>query len=154
MPLHPWSFPTRHVNWSQELPVKTDICESKSVPVHVEAVNAPPSPIRVYQTPGAVGIEAEPQLDTWVSIVASAVDPNIIMPTPGIMGPEASSQGSPTICSSSSKTSRTVAVEDNSVEVMSNKYSTPLAAVHVTVLEKNEEEPPYTASVMLQVGTA
>ena len=130
MPPHPWSFPTRHVSWSQELPVKTDNCESKSVLVHVETVIAPPSPIRVYQTPGAVGIEAEPQLDTWVSIVASAVDPNKSIPTPGIMGPEASSQGSPTVCSSSSKNSPSVKLDDSSVEVTSSRYSTPLVAVH------------------------
>ena len=115
---------------------------SKSVPVHVEAVISPPSPIIVYQTPGADGLEAEPQLGAWASMVApSEVDPNKTIPAPGVMGPKASSQESLSLIRSS-KESRVVEL-DNFVEVTSNRYSTSLAAVHATVLNKeNAEEPP------------
>jgi hypothetical protein len=73
---HASLFPSTHVSWPSQEPVKTDVCESKPVSVHVEAVIAPPSPIIVYQTPGADGLEAEPQLGASLSIAApSEVDP-------------------------------------------------------------------------------
>ena len=75
--------------------IKTEICESKPVPIHVEAVIAPPLPTIVYQTPGAVAPEAEPQLGASTSTVApSKVEPNKSEPTPGVIGPKASSQES------------------------------------------------------------
>ena len=116
---------------------------SKSVPVHVEVVIAPPSPIIVYQTPGGLGlIEPTKQLGAWVSTVApSGVDPNKSIPAPGVIGPKASSQESLSTIRSS-KDSRVVKLADSSVEVTSNRYSTPLAAVHATVLEEDEEVSP------------
>ena len=109
----------------------------------MEAVIAPPSPIIVYQTPGADGLKAVPHLGAWTSMVApSEVDPDKTIPAPGVIGPKASSQKSKlsTICSS--KDSRVVKLLENVVEVTSNRYSTPLSAVHATVLDKDAEEPP------------
>ena len=121
--------------------MKTEICESKSVPVHVEAVIAPPSPIRVNQTPGADGLEAKPQFGARVSTVApDEVDPNESIPAPGAIGPKASSQESLSTIRSS-KNSRVLELADNSVEATSDRCSTPLAAVHATAVDE-EDEPP------------
>ena len=126
-----------HVSWSQE-PVKTDICESKSVSVHVEAVIASPLPMIVYQTPGADGLEAEPQLGSWVSTVApSEVDPDKSIPAPGVGRAPSQKSLLPTICSSNSGV---VEPEENTVDVTSNRYSIPLTGVHSTV-EDEEEKP-------------
>jgi hypothetical protein len=69
-----------HQLWPQE-PVKTEICESKSVSVfalHADKVIFPPLPGIVYQRPGAVGSETELQLGAWISTVLPfEVDPEM-----------------------------------------------------------------------------
>jgi hypothetical protein len=63
----------------------------------VDAAIIPPLPTIVYQTPGAVGIEAKPQLGASSTVVAPAeVDPNKDkeLLNPGLMGPKASTQES------------------------------------------------------------
>jgi hypothetical protein len=62
----------------------------------VEAVIAPPLPMTVYQTPGAVGIEAKPQLGTASTVAPSEVDPNKDkeLLNPGLMGSKSSTQES------------------------------------------------------------
>jgi hypothetical protein len=101
---HPWSFPTTHGRQFEVGPrnrrSKDRYLRFKAGPgIYVEAPSiVPPSPIIVYQTPGAVGLqEAEPQLGRAKSIVAPAevdqnkYDPSKEVPTPGLMGPAPSS---------------------------------------------------------------
>ena len=140
---HSWTFAATHASWSHVPPVKKDISDSKSVPVHVEAVIAPPSPITVYQTPvaGAEKIWGHESQNGTMVLAPSEVDPNKRIPAPGMIGPNASSQKSlSTIRSSSSKDSRVVKLAEIFVEVTSNRYSTPLAAAQDILLD--EEEPP------------